>query len=104
MTATDISSPSILRLLRQALAMELEYPEPGLVDADASFGELGLDSAGAAFVAGRLQDELGIEVGADLLFDWPSARRLADHLAGRLAGRPAAEPVAGAGRADVRDG
>jgi acyl carrier protein len=104
MTETDISSTGILRLLRGLLATELEYPQPGLVDADASFVDLGLDSAGAAFVAGCLEDELGIKVTADLLFDWPSARSLADHLAGSLARRAAAEPAAEAGQPGVLDG
>ena len=55
---------------------------PAEVDAEAAFAELGLGSLEAVTISGELEDLLGRRLDPTLLWEFPSARRLADHLAG----------------------
>lgn len=52
------------------------------VDADAPFAELGLGSLEAVAISGELEELLGRRLDPTLLWEFPTARRLADHLAG----------------------
>lgn len=64
------------------------------IDADRGLFEFGLDSVAVLDLRRRLQRELGIEVKATLLFDYPSIRKLAGALDRALPGGdgPAPEP------------
>ena len=62
-----------------ALARELGTPA---VDATTAFPDLGLGSRQAVLLAGDLEDWLGREVDAALMWEHPNARALAAHLAG----------------------
>ena len=53
---------------------------------EASFAELGLDSASSAYFIVELEEWLGIELTADVIFEHPSIAELAHHLAKRAAG------------------
>ena len=67
------------------LARTLELPEE-TVDPDAKFARLGLDSANSLYLIVELEEWLGIELTADVIFEHPSIAELAHHLAGRAAG------------------
>ena len=71
----------MLAIVGTAVAGELDLPGPASVDPDASFVDLGLDSTGIVVVAGAVSDRTRTEVAPELLFDFPTPRRLARHLA-----------------------
>ncbi len=60
-----------------ALARNLHPSEVGL---HSSFVELGFDSLSAVALAGSLEDRLGVEVPATLLWEVPTVGELAPHL------------------------
>jgi len=68
-----------------AAAVELPAPE---IDPERAFTELGVDSVGAAEVAGQLGDRLGFDVEPELLFDHPTPAALAEFLTTASAARP----------------
>lgn len=76
MTAADLEA-----WLTARIAAEIGVA-PGAVDADAPFAELGLGSLEAVAISGDLEDLLGRRLDPTLLWEFPTARRLADHLAG----------------------
>jgi len=53
---------------------------------DASFAELGLDSASSAYFIVELEEWLAIELTPDLVSEYPTIAELARHLAKRSAG------------------
>jgi len=63
------------------------------INVDAPLMEYGLDSIAALTVAGRLEDELGVELPSTLLWDCPTIRALAEYLAETLRLRDATEPA-----------
>ena len=66
------------------IAAEIGVPAAE-VDAEAAFAELGLGSLEAVTISGELEELLGRRLDPTLLWEFPSARRLADHLAGDAA-------------------
>lgn len=56
------------------------------VEADASFAEMGLDSASSAYFIVALEERLGGELDPELVFDHPTIALLARHLAGQQRG------------------
>jgi acyl carrier protein len=62
------------------LAETLEVP-PAEVDPSATFARLGLDSATAIFLVTALEDWLGIDLSAEIVFDHPTVAEMARHLA-----------------------
>lgn len=88
MTTSYGTERRVLQVVTAAMATELELPEGRSVDPDAVFTDSGLDSTGVEVVAGELEQQLGLPVPAELLFDLPTPRRLAAHLAGELEGEP----------------
>ena len=72
------------------LARTLDLPEQ-MVDPDAKFARLGLDSANSLYLIVELEEWLAIELTPDLVFEYPTIAELARH----LAGRPAVENGAG---------
>lgn len=47
---------------------------------DTDFTEIGIDSVYALTLCGDIEDEYGIEVDAEVMWDYPTIRALADHL------------------------
>jgi acyl carrier protein len=75
------------------LAETLEVP-PAEIDPGATFARLGLDSASAIFFLTAIEDWLGIDLSAELVFEYRTVAELARHLAqrpevARKLGRPA---------------
>lgn len=57
------------------------------IAADATFAEMGLDSASSAYFVVELEEWLGAELDPEIVFDHPTVAELAHHLAARLGGR-----------------
>jgi len=64
------------------LAKSLKLP-PERIDPQAKFARLGLDSAASVFLIADLEDWLGLELSAELIFEHQTPAALARYLAGR---------------------
>jgi acyl carrier protein len=53
---------------------------PGSFSVDTDFAEIGLDSVYALTLCGDIEDEYGIEVDPEIMWDYSTIRALADHL------------------------
>lgn len=60
---------------------------PENVNTELSFDNHGLDSAAAASLVGDLEDWMGIELDATIVYDYPTVSALADYLAVRQSGQ-----------------
>jgi acyl carrier protein len=76
----EFSELQIRAAIRAGLARALDVPEDSLEDAR-EFDDYGLPSLEAVELAGDLEDFLGREIDAEIIFDHPSIDRLARHLA-----------------------
>ncbi|MGE0722831.1 MAG: SDR family NAD(P)-dependent oxidoreductase, partial [Alphaproteobacteria bacterium] len=76
-----------------ALLAETLYLEPGAIDPDQPFTEIGLDSILAVELARRIEGEFGVALRATRLYDQPTPRGLAVALAAEL-GAATQSPVA----------
>ncbi|MFG3102531.1 SDR family NAD(P)-dependent oxidoreductase [Streptomyces sp. NPDC048182] len=90
----------ITDLVRTHAAGVLGHADPGAVQVETPFKELGLDSLTAVELRNRLAAATGLKLPAALVFDYPQAHVLAAHLVERLAADGAAAP-AGDVTADV---
>jgi acyl carrier protein len=64
------------------IAFLKQTADPSIViAADATFAQMGLDSASAAYFIVELEEWLGIELEPELVFDYPTIADLARHLA-----------------------
>mgnify|MGYP000234521534 FL=1 len=59
------------------------------VDPDKLLTQYGLDSISALTIAGELEDMLGLELPATLLWDCPTVNQIADYLGALIPGREA---------------
>lgn len=57
-----------------------------VISADASFAEMGLDSASSTYFIVELEEWLGIELEPELVFEHPTIAALARHIANRTGG------------------
>jgi len=70
----------IRSLLERQLIIHLELPIGSRLDPDRAFTDLGLDSTGVHALVGDLEDEFGVQVAPETLFDHPTVRDLSAHL------------------------
>lgn len=75
MTVRELEDWLVLRI-----ADELGCP-PDAVDTQATFAQLGLDSAAAVFLSGQVEELLRVKVPQTAVFEHPTIERLAAHLA-----------------------
>ncbi|MCP2268761.1 Acyl transferase domain-containing protein [Actinokineospora diospyrosa] len=73
---------SMLELVQAATARVLGHADPGAVEVDREFLELGLDSLTALDLRALLKDETGTDLPASIVFDHPTPADLARHLEG----------------------
>ncbi|MEU8814275.1 type I polyketide synthase [Actinoplanes sp. NPDC048796] len=90
-------SRSLLRTVRAAVAGTLGYSSADDIDPARTFKELGLDSAMAVDLRGRLAVALGVRATPAMIFDHPTPARLARHLGGATAAPEPEESVAASG-------
>lgn len=74
------SEIEIRALVERQLITHLELPADTRLDPDRAFTDLGLDSTGVHALVGDLEDELGVPVAPETLFDHPTVRDLSAHL------------------------
>ncbi|WP_448324088.1 SDR family NAD(P)-dependent oxidoreductase, partial [Streptomyces sp. DSM 41493] len=90
----------LLELVRGHAAAVLGYADPGALDVERAFRELGFDSLTALEFRNQLVTETGLALPATVVFDYPSCLVLAEHLTEELAGDAAASTVVAAGVSD----
>jgi acyl transferase domain-containing protein len=97
---TPRTEAAALDLVQTMTAFVLGHVTPGTVDPDRTFRDLGLDSLGAVELRDRLAEATGLTLPPGVVFDHPTARRLAGHLRAEpsaalpVLGSPVAEPIA----------
>ena len=76
----------LVPLVRQQVAALLGHGDPGLIDVDRAFPDLGFHSLAAAELRNRIAAVTGISVPVTLVFHHPTVRSLAHALISRAAG------------------
>ncbi|HEX7302325.1 SDR family NAD(P)-dependent oxidoreductase, partial [Lentzea sp.] len=86
-----LDEEDLLRLVRTEVADVLGLRDASAVDADRAFRDLGLTSASAVELRGRLMAATGRQLPVTVAFEHPSAALLARHLGSEKAPAPRAE-------------
>jgi acyl transferase domain-containing protein/acyl carrier protein len=90
----SFDADSILRLVRDKVAMALGHRSAATVDPDKPLREQGLDSLTSVELRNTLGAETGLRLAASLVFNHPTVTRLAGYLTGELIpAPPSAEDV-----------
>ncbi|WP_078505343.1 type I polyketide synthase [Streptomyces violaceusniger] len=75
-------------MVRTHVAAVLGFPDPGDIDPDRSFRDLGLDSMGSVDLCLQLSEATGIELPITVVFDHSTPAALAEHLVSLQASPP----------------
>jgi acyl transferase domain-containing protein len=81
----DAASAAVLDLVRGRVAAALAYPDPGAVDPDRPFAELGFDSLTSVELRNRLSTDTGLRLPTALVFNQPTVTGVAEYLLRELA-------------------
>jgi polyketide synthase 12 len=73
-------------LVIETTAMVLAHPDPGALDAERPFKDLGIDSLTALELRNSLSTQTGLSLPATLVFDHPSPAAIAEHICAQLTG------------------
>ncbi len=77
----NTSKASVAAWCQEHVAKLLEVP-PGTVDPDATFDRLGVDSAIAVSLLMEVEEQYGIELPAEAVFDNPTVNAVAEYITG----------------------
>jgi malonyl CoA-acyl carrier protein transacylase/acyl carrier protein len=75
---------TITTMVANTTATVLAYPDPGALDTELTFQDLGIDSLTALELRNALTAQTGLSLPAALVFDHPTPTALAKHLTGQL--------------------
>ncbi|MET9730406.1 KR domain-containing protein, partial [Streptomyces sp. NPDC006458] len=75
---------AVLEAVRAHVAAVLGHLSPEAVEPDRAFQELGFDSLAAVELRRRLSEATGLDLPATLIFDYPTARGVAEHIDGAI--------------------
>jgi acyl-CoA synthetase (AMP-forming)/AMP-acid ligase II/alkylation response protein AidB-like acyl-CoA dehydrogenase/acyl carrier protein len=83
-----VEAPADVRALVHACVLKWLRSEPhgaqAVLDADTPFTSIGIDSLATASIAVELEQQTGVTLAPELLFDYQSVNALAGYIAGRL--------------------
>lgn len=76
---TQVTEEEVAEWLTLKLSEELAIPHYE-IDEEKSFADFGLDSMSAVCIAGELEEWIGVDISATLLWDYPTIRVLSNYL------------------------
>ena len=88
----DQQPATLTALVTPTTAAVLAHPDPGALDPDRPFKDLGIDSLSALELRNSLATQTGLSLPATLVFDHPTPTAIATHLAVLLAESAAPTP------------
>ncbi|MFF3699553.1 beta-ketoacyl synthase N-terminal-like domain-containing protein, partial [Streptomyces sp. NPDC002221] len=83
---------ALLDLVLQRAAAVLGFPDPGAIEPERAFRDLGVDSLAAVELRNGLNEATGLRLPASLVFDYPSPVEVARHILGEFSGRDVVVP------------
>ncbi|MFC4536969.1 SDR family NAD(P)-dependent oxidoreductase [Sphaerisporangium dianthi] len=98
----DERAAALLDAVRAEAAVILGHAGPSAIEPDKAFNELGFDSLSAVEFRNRINSVTGLRLPPTLVFDYPSARDLAEHIGAELAPEKGRDGAAGPGEDQVR--